>query len=207
MGSGARRTMTAVATIARRHRLADRGLDFYETPAVATQALLRCESLPRLIWEPAAGNHAIADVLRSEGHDLICSDIVERATALDFVADFLTITEAPKYATTIVTNPPFRIANQFVEHALALCPTVVVLARLAFLESRARRDLMRALARVHVFENRLPMMHRDGWGGPKSGSAISYAWFRFERGHLGPALLDRIQWVPSLLNQIEWSPR
>ena len=40
------------ATQAGRHRYADRGLDFYETPACATEALLRAEPLPHGIFEP-----------------------------------------------------------------------------------------------------------------------------------------------------------
>ena len=60
------------------HTQADRGHDLYETPACAVQALLRAESLPRTIWEPAAGRGAIVRELRSAGHVLIASDLVAR---------------------------------------------------------------------------------------------------------------------------------
>jgi hypothetical protein len=40
--------------------------------------------------------------------------------------DFLQQQQAPAGCTCIVTNPPFRIANQFVAHALDLCPIVVI---------------------------------------------------------------------------------
>ena len=75
----------------------------------------------------------------------------------------------------IVTNPPFKLAAQFAAHALSLCPRVAMLLRLSFLEAgnektkagRARLFALDSgqLARVHVFRNRLPMMHRDGWAG------------------------------------------
>jgi hypothetical protein len=42
-----------------RHPHAERGLDLYETPAVAVEALLRVERLPHRIWEPACGRGAI----------------------------------------------------------------------------------------------------------------------------------------------------
>jgi hypothetical protein len=42
-----------------RHSLSERGLDLYETPAVAVEALLRVEKLPHRVWEPAAGRGAI----------------------------------------------------------------------------------------------------------------------------------------------------
>jgi hypothetical protein len=53
-----------------RHAHAVRGLDLYETPAVAVEALLRVEKLDHWQWEPAAGCGAIATVLRDHvcGH-------------------------------------------------------------------------------------------------------------------------------------------
>ena len=50
-------------------------------------------------------------------------------------------------------------------------------------------------ARIHVFRNRLPMMHRHGWTGNKATSAIAFAWFIWDRSHRGPTTMDRISWV------------
>ena len=47
--------------------------------------------------------------------------------------DFLQQTQLPIGVQMILTNPPFRLANQFVAHAIHLCPKVIMLARLAFL--------------------------------------------------------------------------
>jgi hypothetical protein len=94
----------------------------------------------------------------------------------------------------IVTNPPYKQANQFVAHALTLCPRVIMLLRLAFLESGRRSPILEncGLARVHVFRKRLPMMHRHGWQGPRASSSIAFAWFVWDRTHRGKAELDRI---------------
>ena len=54
-----------------RHPDSARGNDLYETPEVATLALLRAEPLPRSIWEPACGRGAIVRVLRNAGHGVI----------------------------------------------------------------------------------------------------------------------------------------
>ena len=73
----------------------------------------------------------------------------------------------------VVTNPPFKIGDEFVSHALALgVPKVVMLLRLQFIESERRSAILDdgSLARLHVFSNRLPMMHRAGWEGPKATS-------------------------------------
>jgi hypothetical protein len=42
----------------RRASFAERKLDLYETPSVATEALLRAEQIPHKIWESAAGRGA-----------------------------------------------------------------------------------------------------------------------------------------------------
>jgi hypothetical protein len=86
------------------------------------------------------------------------------------------------------------MANEFVRHALTLCPHVVMLLRLNFLESTGRSDILDKgqLATVLPFRNRLPMMHRDGWTGPKATSATPFAWFVWNRHHAGPPTIHRI---------------
>jgi hypothetical protein len=178
-----------------RNPLVDRGLDCYETPACAVEALLRVERLPRCVWEPAVGRGAIVDVLRAHGHTVSGSDIIDYSD-LDFVADFLAQTKVPTGTKAVVTNPPYRHAEQFVRHALELSPLVVMLLRLALLESERRRAILEdcGLARVHVFRRRLPMMHRDGWGDNRASSAIPFAWFVWSRNHRGPTEIHRISW-------------
>ena len=144
-----------------------------------------------MLWEPAAGRGAIVNVLRAAGHDVVASDLVDYGFPLHFVADFLTLKEAPADCSAIVTNPPYQSAEDFVRHALDLVPNVFMLLRLPFLESRRRADILphRGLRTVHVFRSRLPMMHRDGWNGPRASSAMPFAWYVWSRGHRdSPAL-------------------
>jgi hypothetical protein len=180
---------------AQRHPHAERGLDLYQTPAVAVEALLRVEKLPHRIWEPAAGRGAIVRVLRNHGHEVVASDILNYG-ALDFVGDFLTQKTMPTGTDCIVTNPPYQIAERFVAHALDLAPLVIMLLRLAFLESERRCGILegRGLARVHVFRKRLPMMHRDQWAGRKANSGMAFAWFVWDCVHRGPTTINRISW-------------
>src|SRR4029077_18666131 len=94
----------------------------------------------------------------------------------------------------IVTNAPYKLANQFAEHALDIAPKVSRLLRLAFLESIRRTDVLehRGLRAVHVFRRRLPMMHRDSWTGPPVSSAIALTLFCFDRDYRGATTIDRI---------------
>jgi len=178
------------------HRHVERGQDLYETPPCATEALLQVERLPHWLWEPAAGRGAIVSVLRDRGHAVIASDICDYGFPLHFVRDFLTTTKVPVGVECILTNPPFKLVGPFVAHALDLAPRVIMLARLALLESERRTAILDRgkLARVHVFKRRLPFMHRDGWTGPRASSAIAFAWFVFDRDHPGSTVIDRISW-------------
>src|SRR5262245_27190367 len=83
------------------------------------------------------------------------------------------------YRGCIVTNPPYMLANEFTAHALELCRNVVMLLRLAFLETERRSPILdgAGLRRVFVFRKRLPMMHRDGWEGRKATHGLAFAWF------------------------------
>jgi hypothetical protein len=177
-----------------RHPHIDRGYDCYSTPAVAIEALLTVESLPHHIWEPAAGRGNIVRYLRDAGHVVVASDIWHYDFALDFEADFLAQVQAPAGTELILTNPPYRYATEFVVRALDLCPRVILLCRLAFLESERRTHILDSgmLEAVHVFKRRLPMMHREGWSGPRASSAMAFAWFVWQRNHAGPTTIDRI---------------
>lgn len=172
--------------------------DLYETPAVAVTALLGVEKLPECIWEPACGPGAIVRVLRTAGHIVYATDLVDYASRDqdEHGWDFLLEQQCPIGVQAIVTNPPFKNGGEFAAHALKLAPKVIMLLRLAFLESERRRDVLdRApLARVHVFRKRLPMMHRKEWEGPKADSCMAFAWFVWDREHVGPATLHRLSW-------------
>jgi hypothetical protein len=172
------------------HSYQERDRDLYETPACAVEALLRVESIPHFVWEPACGPGAIVRVLRDHGHEVFASDVVDYGWG-HVVRDFF---EYSGEMQCVLTNPPYQLAEEFVRHALKHSPLVIMLLRLAFLESERRTEILESsgLARVHVFRKRLPMMHRAGWTGPRASSAMPFAWFVWERGYRGPTTIDRI---------------
>jgi hypothetical protein len=179
------------------HAHADRGNDLYETPPEAVKALLEVEFIPETVWEPACGPGSIVRVLREAGHRVIATDLVDYGCEGQRAGvDFLKVQTAPAGASIIVTNPPYMHANAFVAHALHLCPRVLMLLRLGFIAGTKRTPILEGgmLARMHVFRNRLPMMHRQGWSGPRATSQTEFAWFSFDRAHYGPPLINRISW-------------
>ena len=58
-----------------RHTNDERRLDCYQTPPEATQALLRAERLPKVLWENSCGPGAIVRVLRAAGHEVLATDL------------------------------------------------------------------------------------------------------------------------------------
>jgi hypothetical protein len=190
--------MAGLAIADTKAALADRKNDLYESPPEAVRALLTAEDLPPVIWEPACGRGSIVRVLRASGRQVYATDLVDYYSSDQDCAgwDFLSERQLPIGVQAIVTNPPFKNAAEFVAHALDLCPRVVMLLRLAFLESTRRAPILDGghLARVHVFRNRLPMMHRDGWTGPKVSNPTAFAWFVWDRNHRGATELHRLSW-------------
>jgi hypothetical protein len=187
--------MTTYRAQPKTHRHVKRGDDFYATPPEAVAALLSVYQPPHRIWEPACGDGAIVKVLRAAGHDVIATDLnawgcPESSSRIDFLME----TAEPPHCRCIITNPPYRLAEQFIAHALQLVPEVAMLCRLAFLESTRRTRLLEesGLARVLVFRNRLPMMHRYGWAGPLNSSSTAFAWYIWQRGYNDLPRLERI---------------
>jgi hypothetical protein len=182
----------------KRHAMKVRRDDLYETPPEAVTALLRAEKIPDVVWEPACGPGSIVRVLRASGRQVYATDLVDYESPDQDCNgwDFLMEKQVPIGAQAIITNPPYKLAGQFATHALMLCPKVVMLLRLAFLESEGRSSILDGgfLARVYPFRDRLPMMHRDGWEGKKSTNTIAFAWFVWDKNHTGPTELHRISW-------------
>jgi hypothetical protein len=171
---------------------ANRGDDTYETPREAIESLLAVEQLPSRVWEPFVGqSDRIGSTLRAHGHEVI-------ATGLLTGDDFFTQTEAPSGCGLIVSNPPYIRAADAVRHGLKIAPSVIFLLRLTFLESERGSDILDGgrLARVHLFANRLPRMHRFDWQGARlDQEACAHAWFVWRRDYRGPIVVNRIRWT------------
>jgi len=166
-----------------------RGLDQYETPPCAIEALLQVEPMPKGVWEPCCGAGNIVAALKAHGHRVVANDLVIDGD------DFLLRHKAPPDVKAILTNPPFSLAANFIRHGLKLVPEVIVLERIQFLESEARAGLFDAgkLVRIHVFRNRVPRMHRADWGGRRVSPAMMLAWFVFDRDHDGSR--PELDWI------------
>jgi hypothetical protein len=164
-----------------RHSNMDRGADPYFSPPQAAASLLHIERefLPRCIWEPAAGDGGIARPLQDAGFTVISSDLLDygwdgSTAGVDYLK-----AKPPAGVEAIVTNPPFKKAQQFVEKALDEVDYIALLMRTNFLESVKRMPLFceSPPSKIWIPSKRLPMMHRHGWGGRRFSSNTCHAWF------------------------------
>ena len=173
--------------------------DWYPTPPEATRKLLEVERFDGVIWEPAAGDGALCEVLREAGHSIIASDLNDYGYCKSGV-DFLMETKVPEVhgpVTTLVTNPPYKLAEQFIQHAIGLgVRHHAWLLRLSFLEGVGRHERLFASnppARVHVFSQRLTIWRGDGE--PTSTGTTAYAWFVWDKALGSLKLKPRINWI------------
>lgn len=148
------------------------------------------------IWEPACGEGHISKVLEEHGYKVMSTDLVDRGYGEGNI-DFLKITEKERkahYNGDIITNPPYKYAKEFVEHALKISADstkIAMLLKIQFLEGQKRRALFdkNPPHTIYVFSERQECGKNGIFTG---GSAVCYAWFVWKKGHLGPT---KIKWL------------
>lgn len=171
--------------------------DFYATPPLAIQQLLDIEKFNNKVWEPACGMNHITNELRKKGYNVRCSDINKMIDDPSIeIIDFLNCNE--KWDGDIITNPPFKYANQFVEKSLELInkgSKVIMFLKIQFLEGAKRYKIFKENPPkiVYIAANRYGcsetgQFNKDG----NIGSAICYCWYIWEKGFKGDPI---IKWI------------
>ena len=158
--------------------------DYYATEPKATEWLCRLDQFEGRILEPSCGEGHMSEVLKKAGYEVVSRDLVDRGYGE--VADFLAI-DNQVWDGNIVTNPPYKFAQEFVEKALSIIPEgkkVAMFLKLQFLEGKARRSLFRSSPpiRVWISSSRLKCAMNGDFEAYGS-SAVAYAWFVWEKGY------------------------
>ena len=168
--------------------------DYYATDPKALELLLEEESFNNKVWECACGGGHLSKVLLEKGYDVLSSDIFDRGCPNTKIINFLEILESDFNDRDIITNPPYKYAQQFVEQALKISLGGVKIAmflKLTFLEGKGRKQmfLQNPPTKVYVSSSRLEC----GTNGEFKGtSAVAYAWFIWEKGYKGNTI---IKWI------------
>ena len=123
-------------------------------------------------------------------------DIVDRGYAGTEVRDFLLTTKDDLIcAPDIITNPPYSMATEFVEHSLNISMDsvkVAMLLKIQFLETKKRLALFKKYPPkvVYVFTDRIACAKNGNFG--KESSAVCYAWFVWVKGSKSEPV---IRWI------------
>lgn len=190
-------------------------LDDFPTPPWATRAL--CEKMvdggpSRLnellkmnrftVREPAANRGHMVRPLREYFDNVEASDIHDYGAGFE-VKDYLFGPLPPPVDWTI-TNPPFRLAQQFIERGLQTSNIgVAVLVRSAFLEGKARYQGLFSKHRpsmVLQFTERV-VIHK-GKLSANGSTATAYSWIIFEKGCTGSGL-TAFDWIAPCRKRLE----
>lgn len=171
--------------------------DYYATEPKAMEVLLEVEKFNKDIWECAAGELHLVNVLREHDYNVRYSDIINRTDEDMEIIDFLTYSGI--WNGDIITNPPYKYAQEFIEKSLEIIPKgnkVAMFLKIQFLEGKKRKKLFQKYPPkvIYVSSSRL-LCAKNGefekmiQGG---GSAVAYAWFVWEKGYKNDTV---VKWV------------
>lgn len=173
--------------------------DYYATEPKALELLLELEKFDHYVWEPACGEGHLSEVLKSHGYNVKSSDVVNRGFVGTETLDFLKVKKEDikqDFSRDIITNPPYKYAKEFVEHALEISmdsTKIAMFLKVQFLEGKARKELFEkhppktiyvSSSRLLCAKNGEFQKMRDG-----GGSAVAYAWFIWEKGFNGDTVV------------------
>ena len=177
--------------------------DFYATPEGAIKDILDREILNGSILEPACGEGHISKLLKEyyPTSEIISTDLIQRDDKFNIGVqgniDFLTYDYNRKFD-NVITNPPFNLAQEFIERALQLSNNkVIMFAKIQLLEGTKRREMFdnTPLKYVYVFSKRQNPL-RNGSPTDEKGkpwaSTMCFAWFVWEQGYIGEPI---IKWL------------
>jgi len=94
------------------------------------------------IWECACGQGHLSKELKRNKYNVKSTDLIDRGYG-DGVVDFLK-QEVREWHTSILTNPPFKLAEEFVEKGLDLIQdgyNLILFLKIQFLEGQKRKIL------------------------------------------------------------------
>ena len=148
-----------------------READFYATPLSAFTPLLPYLDRNLEHWEPSYGDARLVTSMLDYKIAAFGNDL---NNGYDFLKD-------DSRRECIITNPPYSLAFEFCQHAVAHADEVFMLLRLNFLASRKRAAWFRANEPSALFVlSARPCFTDDG-----KTDATDYAWFCWSDRHYG----------------------
>ena len=165
--------------------------DLYTTPQEAMDALCKHVTFDKSLtyFEPCKGIGNISDYMKTKLDIHMETNELFGYSESDFTEDYLKprkkVSDGWDYD-VIVTNPPYRIAQEFVQEGFKYAKVQYHLLRLNFLEGKRRKQELYSqqhLKRVFLFSYRISCA--KGVQEEPQANAVAYAWFEFDRDYVG----------------------
>jgi hypothetical protein len=197
---------TSHAVMAQRAELKN-SLDDFPTPPWATRALVEHviaskEGLASMAClEPACGRGHMSVALAGYFREVTSYDVFDYGFGP--VKDFLKSNHPELSYDWVITNPPFRLGEEFIARAMKIARHgVAMLSRTVFIESVGRYERIfkpNPPSRVAQFTERVPMV--KGRIDKKASTATGYAWLVWEKDRLGKGC--ELVWIPACRKSLE----
>lgn len=206
---------TSTAVMQRRVEAHD-SLDDFPTPPWATRALIEHVLWPNTdvfapsdyyrglnCWEPACNRGFMARPLKEYFWNVRATDIHDYGClSMNRQADFLFPGYEPDYPIDwIITNPPFRLAEQFIARASQIAQDgFAMIVRTSFLEGVGRYEALFSKnppSIIAQFSERVPMV--KGRCDGAASTATSYCWLVWIMGETQ----TRFVWIPPCRKRLE----
>jgi hypothetical protein len=196
---------TSHAVMAQRAELKG-SLDDFPTPLWATRALIEhaiaskasLDSMTCL--EPACGRGHMSVALAEYFREVISFDVFDYG--FGGVADFLKTKHDGRSFDWVITNPPFRLGEEFIKHSLKIARHgVAMLTRTVFIESVGRYERLfksSPPSSFAQFVERVPMV--KGRVDKKASTATGYGWLVWEKKR---SARPQLVWIPPCRKTLE----
>ena len=167
--------------------------DYYATDPIAIDLLFNEEDFSNVL-EPSCGEGHLSERMIELGCDVESYDLIDRGYGK--VGDFLRRTS---WDGDVITNPPYKYAQDFIEHALEIIPEgrkVAMFLKIQFLEGKKRKEMFKKYPpkTIYVSSSRILCAKNADFVKMKKGggSAVAYAWYVWVKGYTGDTV---IKWI------------
>lgn len=145
------------------------------------------------VWECACGQRHLANVLLDYKHEVKMTDLIKRIEGV-VEQDFLQSIDV--FNGDILTNPPFCLAEKFVEKSISLLQNnnkLFLFLKIQFLEGQKRKELFKKYPPKYVYcYSSRQKCAKDGEFEKYTATTQFYAWYIWEKGFVGETIL---RWI------------
>ena len=170
--------------------------NWYATHPSVTQDLMRVERFHSKILEPFCGSGTMAEVIKSNGYDVVAYDMIDRGYGN--VGEFFS-TDYPMGEYDIITNPPYNDnLTEIVKRCISLCKNkVAILMPMLFLSGKTRYEELYTQfppSRVYIYCERINIAKEADFNtySDRGMNLTIYAWYIWEKGYKG---VPELKWI------------